>query len=230
MRKRWHYLYVIFYPALDFKCYYGSRITAVTPDEDIEYFGSSVTFAHYNDPTQVEYQADALKVIIWAQQLPNTKKSGKLLADLETKMIKQALAESGAELCLNRNYAGRIVLTPAEKKVAWEKSVQNGGGFLNMSKRKQSKWAAIGGLKSLEQGKGIHGMSEESLREARAKGNKVISEKYAKTYTFKSPTGEIVTFKNLRAFCRDNNLQASHMRSLNIGKLRSHKGWRRPEE
>lgn len=229
MQKRWHYLYVIFYPSLNFKCYYGSRITTATPDDDIAYFGSSVTFSHYNDPAHSEYQADALKVIIWAKELSYSKKNGQLLADLETNMIKQALAESGPELCLNRNYAGRIVLTPAEKKIAWERSAQNGGGFGNMSKRKQAKWAIVGGLKSFEQRKGIHGMSEEQLQEARAKGNKVISEKYAKTYTFKSPSGEIVTFKNLRAFCRDNNLQASHMRSLNIGKLQSHKGWRRPD-
>lgn len=230
MQKRWHYLYVIFYPSLDFKCYYGSRITQIHPDDDIEYFGSSVTFAHYNDSAHPEYQPDALKVIIWAERLPYTKKSGYILADLEANMIKQALAESGTELCLNRNYAGRIVLTQAERKIAWEKSAQNGGGFLNMSKRKKTKWAAVGGLKSFEQRKGIHGMPEDKLREARAKGNKVISEKYAKTYTFKSPSGELVTFKNLRAFCRENNLHASHMRSLNIGKLRSHKGWRRPDE
>ena len=99
-----------------------------------------------------------------------------------------------------------------------------------MSKNKHAKWAIIGGIKSFEQGKGIHGMPEEKLKEARAKGNKTISEKYSKTYTFKSPTGEIVTFKNLRAFCRENNLQASDMRSLNIDKLRSHKGWRRPDD
>lgn len=230
MKKKWHYLYVIFYPALDFKCYYGSRISHLHPDEDIDYFGSSVTFAHYNDPTHPEYQENALKVIIWAQKLIASKKNGLALAELEAGMIKQALAESGPELCLNRNYAGRIVMTPAEQKSAWEKSAQNGSGFVNMSKSKHAKWALMGGLKSLEQGKGIHGMSEEQLQEARAKGNKVISEKYSKTYTFKSPTGELVTFKNLRAFCRENNLQASHMRSLNIGKIRSHKGWRRPEE
>lgn len=228
MRNRWHYLYIIFYPSLNFKCYYGSRITAQHPDDDIAYFGSSVTFAHYNDVTHADYQPDALKVIIWAQHLPGTKKSGKLLAGLEADMIKQAMAESGPELCLNRNYAGRIVLTEAEKKLAWEKSIQNGSGFLNMPKRKQTKWATIGGLKSLEQRKGIHGMTEDKLQEARAKGNKTISEKYAKTYTFQSPAGEIVTFKNLRAFCRENNLQASHMRSLNAGKLLSHKGWKRP--
>lgn len=230
MQKRWYYLYVIFYPSLDYQCYYGSRITDKHPDDDIEYFGSSVTFAHYNDVTHAEYQSDAVKVIIWSAQMPDTEKSAKRLAKLETGMIKQALAESGPTLCLNRNYAGRIVLTPEERRSAVEKSFKNGSGFINMSKKRRQQVASAGGTKSFEQRKGIHGIPEAELREIRARGNKTISERYAKTYTFKSPTGEIVTFKNLRAFCRDNQLQASHMRSLNAGKLRSHKGWRRPDD
>lgn len=114
MRARWHYLYAIFYPSRNYQCYYGSRITDNHPDEDDNYFGSSVTFAHYNDQSHADYQPDALKVIIWSRNWPATRESADRLSLLEAGMIKQALKESGTELCLNRNYAGRIILTPEE--------------------------------------------------------------------------------------------------------------------
>lgn len=123
MRKRWYYLYAIFYPAKNYQCYYGSRISDKSPQEDTEYFGSSVTFAHYNDLTHSEYQPDALKVIIWARKLPDSVESARRLADLEADMIKQALAESGPKLCLNRNYSGRFVLTREQRRLA----VREGG-------------------------------------------------------------------------------------------------------
>lgn len=121
MRARWHYLYAIFYPSRNYQCYYGSRITDNHPDEDNDYFGSPVTYAHYNDPAHPEYQADAVKVIIWARNWPANKESCDRLSLLEAGMIKQALKESGPELCLNRNYAGRIMLTPEEHAAARSK-------------------------------------------------------------------------------------------------------------
>jgi hypothetical protein len=117
MQRRWHYIYVILYPDLGYKFYYGSRITARHPDEDIRYFGSLVTFKHYNDDSHEDYQPHALKVILWAAKLPHCKKSARRLSELETQYIRDALKNSehlGPEVCLNRNYAGRIVLTPEE--------------------------------------------------------------------------------------------------------------------
>lgn len=205
MRRRWHYLYVIFYPSQKYQCYYGSRISDEHPDDDIGYFGSPITFARYNDPNDPDFQADARKVIIWAEYMPATLKSQRKLAKLEEQMIKQALAESGTKLCLNRNCAGRIILTSAEL----------------------SSWASAGGKKSLERRAGFHALSPEVMQELRDRGNRTISDKYAKIYTFRDPAGQVVTLKNLRAFCRYKNLNPGHMRSVHVGRAKSHKGWTR---
>jgi hypothetical protein len=45
-------------------------------------------------------------------------------------------------------------------------------------------------------------------------------------YTFISPNGEKVTFKNLSRFCRENNLIRNKMQYVLKGTRKSHKGWR----
>jgi hypothetical protein len=47
----------------------------------------------------------------------------------------------------------------------------------------------------------------------------------AKRYQFVSPNGDKVTVFNLRRFCRENNLNASHMAQVALGKENQHKGW-----
>jgi hypothetical protein len=84
MRKRWYYLYVILYPSLGYKFYYGSRITDRAPEEDQQYFGSPVTFATYNDPTHADFQADAIKVILRADYRRESKKAATELSKAET--------------------------------------------------------------------------------------------------------------------------------------------------
>ena len=203
-KYEWHYLYVIFYPAKDYQCYYGARITNIPPDEDIAYFGSAVTYAHYNQTDHADYQSDALKVIIWAKRVIPGKRSRQRLADLEKRMIKQALVESGPELCLNRNYGGIIVMSEEEHKKA----------------------AASGGYKSYTERKGIHGMSKRAMKQRLARSIAAN----AKSYTFLNPVGKSVTFMNLRRFCRDNNLDLREMRRVHARSRRSHLGWRLPPE
>jgi hypothetical protein len=230
MQHRWHYIYVILYPALGYKFYYGSRITTRHPDADMTYFGSSKTFKRYNDPNHTEYQSCALKVVLWARKLPHCKKNTRLLSALEIQHIRSALENTehlGPEVCLNRNYGGRFVLTHAERVAAARKSHENGGGFVNMTKRRHMRIATMGGYISLAMGAGVHGISKEKLADAQERGRATIVKKYAKTYTFINPAGESVTFTNLKQFCRDNALNPGHMRSLNSGKLKSHKGWKR---
>lgn len=232
MQKRWYYCYVIVYPSLGYKFYYGSRITKNAPADDHNYFGSSVTFGHYNDPEHSEYQADALKIILWSAHLPRAKKHALALGALEADNIRAALDNRehlGPDICLNRNYGGRIVLTPAEYKAAAEKSRRAGSGFAGMSKKAHKKWARLGGKLSKEMGKGVHGFSPEERRRFGARGGNVIKEKYAKDYTFQAPDGERVEIRNLHAFCRERNLNPGHMRSVNCGRIKSHKGWRKPD-
>jgi hypothetical protein len=230
MQHRWHYIYVILYPELGYKFYYGSRITAKHPEDDVMYFGSSKTFKRYNDINDAEYQITALKVILWAAKLPHCKKNTRQLNELETKLIRDALTNVehlGPDVCLNRSYAGRPALTPQEQREIGLRVVANGGGFFGMSKRRHMHFAKLGGHKSHAMGAGVHGISKEQLADAQKRGRATIVARYSKTYTFINPAGQSVTFTNLKQFCRDNDLNPGHMRSLNSGRLKTHKGWKK---
>lgn len=232
MRKRWHYLYVIVYPALGYKFYYGSRIADRAPEEDQQYFGSPVTFAHYNDPAHSEYQADALKVILRVDYCRASKKAAKQLSDAEITLIKDAHANIehlGPDVCLNRNAGGRFLLTDDQIRMAREKSHNNGAGFANMDQKTRQKWARVGGTKSVEMGVGVHAIPEKRMQELREQGRQAIREKYSKTYSFLNPDGDLVIIHNLSDFSRQNGLTVGHMRSVNSGRIKSHRGWRKPE-
>lgn len=232
MRKRWYYLYVILYPSLGYKFYYGSRITDRSPDDDHQYFGSPVTFAHYNDPEHAEYQADAIKVVLQAQYRRESKRAATELSKAETSLIKTAHADTehlGPEVCLNRNAAGRFLLTPEQRKIARQRSHDSGSGFAGMDAETRQKWASIGGTKSVEMKTGVHGIPEQRMEELRERGRNVIREKYSKTYNFLNPDGDLVIIHNLKDFCRHNGLRDCHMRSVNAGRIKSHRGWRKPE-
>jgi hypothetical protein len=230
MHKRWHYLYVIVYPSLGHKLYFGSRVTDAPPEQDTQYFGSSETFARYNDAAHAEYQPDALKVVLWAKYQAHGKRNTTSLAKAEAQLIKTALEEHGPDSCLNRNIGGRIYMTPEEQALATERSKANGGGFFGMTPENRRKWAHVGGKKSAQLNTGLHGMTPERLKAAQAKGREVIVARYAKTYTFITPYGRHVTITNMKEFCRLHHLNPAHMRSVHCGRLQSHKGWRKPEE
>lgn len=230
MHKRWHYLYVIVYPALGYKLYYGSRVADVPPEQDTQYFGSSETFARYNDLNHADYQPDALKVVLWAKRQAHCKRNTARLSQAEAQLIKAALEEHGTDTCLNRNIGGRIYMTPEEQARATALSQANGSGFANMTPENRRKWAHIGGKKSAQLNTGLHGLTPEKLKAVQAKGRKVIAARYSKTYTFTTPYGRNVTITNMKEFCRLHHLNPAHMRSVHCGRLNSHKGWRKPEE
>jgi hypothetical protein len=228
MRKCWHYLYVILYPALGYKFYYGSRITDRHPDQDNRYFGSSVSYRQYNDHGHPEYQADALKVILHATCRARTKKAERELSAAEAELIRAALETLGFDVCLNRNISGRFCLSPEQQQRAWQNSRARGSGFSGMSQKDRQHWAAEGGKRSRELKAGIHAIPKEQLDKSRLRGCKTVSARYAKTYEFRDPNGQHVVICNLNQFCRKNGLQASHMRGLLAGRGKSHKGWTRP--
>lgn len=224
-KKYWHYLYVIYYPSRDYRFYYGSRITANHPSDDWGYFGSSVSFAQYNDPAHPEYQPDAIKVILNAKYQRRTKRAEQALSQAEADLIQAALREFGLNLCLNRNIKGRFCLTDEQRQEALQRSIANGGGFVNMTKTQQLKWASVGGTQSYKMKTGAHGIPKERMNAILARGRQTIAEKYAKTYQFTNPAGEVVTIHNLKRFCAENNISACHMRSIKAGRIKSHKGW-----
>jgi hypothetical protein len=138
MQKKWHYIYVILYPALGYKFYYGSRVTTNHPEEDLTYFGSSVTFARYSDVNHEEYQPDALKVVLYSFYGKISKHNLRRISAYENRLIKEALTAShvGPEVCLNRNIAGRIYATTEERK---EWSSRGGGKNADVLRQKLSK-------------------------------------------------------------------------------------------
>jgi hypothetical protein len=225
-KKCWHYLYVIYYPSRDYRFYYGSRITENHPDDDWQYFGSSVSFAQYNDATHPEYQYDAIKVILSAKRQNRTKRAEKALSQAEADCIRAAIQEFGLGLCLNRNVKGRFCLTDEQRQAALRRSIENGGGFVNMTKTQQLQWASVGGLKSYRMKTGVHGIPKERMAEILERGRQTIAEKYSKTYQFTNPAGDVVTIHNLKNFCKNNGLSDCHMRSVKAGRIKSHKGWK----
>jgi group I intron endonuclease len=54
-----------------------------------------------------------------------------------------------------------------------------------------------------------------------------IQEANSKTYEFLSPTGNTTVIINLKAFCKEQGLNAPHMNSVYYGKRKQHKGWTR---
>jgi group I intron endonuclease len=49
-----------------------------------------------------------------------------------------------------------------------------------------------------------------------------------KTYTLLNPLGELITFTNMREFCKQNGLSNSKLCLVASGKRPSHKGWTKP--
>jgi hypothetical protein len=123
---RWHYIYVIVFPELDYKFYYGSRVTHVHPEAD-NYWGSPQTFKRYWQRAHPEYQTCAYKIILWQDWLPRTKESSRLLHDREVVLIQSALsnvAHLGPSICLNRAIGGRFCLTATERQEHYDKLAQ----------------------------------------------------------------------------------------------------------
>lgn len=54
------------------------------------------------------------------------------------------------------------------------------------------------------------------------------AEANSKTFTLVSPTGKLVTFKNMARFCRDNDLNRFKLCEVAAGRAGSHKGWKLP--
>jgi len=77
---------------------------------------------------------------------------------------------------------------------------------------------------------GLFSLTEEQKLENCRKygkiGGAVVDEKYSRSFTLVSPTGEIVTGKNLTKFCRDNNLTRANIQMIIKGQRSQHKGWR----
>lgn len=60
-------------------------------------------------------------------------------------------------------------------------------------------------------------------------GHESKAETISKEFILKSPTGKVIKGKNIRKFCRDNNLHYSGICDVISGRNISHRGWTLPE-
>jgi len=104
-----------------------------------------------------------------------------------------------------------------------------GVGIHGLSKEERIKNSQKSGTKAKELGVGIHGLSkEEKSRIAKIAGERT-REVTSKNYCLKSPSGEIISGKNIGQFCRENNLSHPHITSVLNGKRKHHRGWTHPD-
>ena len=119
-------------------------------------------------------------------------------------------------------------------KIVGNNHYKNGTGLFSLTEEQKfenrKKGGKIQGLKSKELGLGIFSLTKEEQKEIGRKygkiGGAVVAEKYSRSFTLVSPTGEIVTGKNLCKFCRDNNLTRANIQKVIKGQRSQHKGWR----
>jgi len=120
-------------------------------------------------------------------------------------------------------------------KIMGNKHYKNGTGIFSLTEEQKlencKKGGKIQGHKSKELGTGIFSLTKEEQRENGRKygklGGKVVAEKYSKSFSLMSPTGEIVDVKNLTKFCRDNNLTRRNLQAVLRGDRNHHKGWKK---
>lgn len=131
-------------------------------------------------------------------------KSVEELREIEPKLIKAGWEKYG-DKCLNR-CAAPIFHPEVHKKagqLGGKKTKELGVGIFGLSKEERSKFGKINGKKAA----------------------KISAEKTAKYFLLKSPTGEIVSGKNIRKFCRENELDHRSIFNVMNGVRKSHKGW-----
>jgi len=68
----------------------------------------------------------------------------------------------------------------------------------------------------------------DSDSERKRKASERLKARMMKTYTLRSPEGEVVTFTNMQAFCFERGLQPSGLCKVANGKWASYKGWTKP--
>lgn len=241
--KRYYYVYKIEFETGQF--YIGSRTSKVLPERDTGYWGSPITHKHLWEDKTLKKTKHIIKIC----ETDDEKR------ELEIKLIREAwdkypnlslnetatygcpteiLSENGKRHYENRT--GIFSLTEEEmievRKKAGKNSVEKhkelGIGLFGLTPEQRKETGRKVGNKLKEQGIGLFGRTPEQIYECAKKAAKASAEKKSKEFTFRSPEGKIVTGKNLRKFCRENNLYSSAMISVKQGKQSHHKGWTLP--
>jgi hypothetical protein len=114
-------------------------------------------------------------------------------------------------------------------KIGGKKCYELGLGTFSRTKEKVTEHSkisgSIGGIKSKKLGLGIHGLSKQEIKENGKKGGKTTGEKNMKEFVVLSPSGEVIRGKNIKLFCKENNLSQGNFSNVLLGKRKSHKGY-----
>ena len=145
--------------------------------------------------------------------------------DVEKRIIKDFMKSDSR--CLNAN-CGSIMSLKAKSK-GGKRSHELGLGIHAITGKERVEL----GKRIHQQGLGIHALTTEERVEIGKRvgkiGGKIIGEKLAKDFTLVSPTGEVISGSNIRAFCREYNLNQANLSKVLNGQANSHKGYRRLE-
>lgn len=150
------------------------------------------------------------------------------------KMKKGLFSMTKEQLCENAKKAYKAGLGKMSNEE--RKSIQKKGildrlnrldesDFVGYYKKIGANGGKIGGKKSYENKNGIHNPNDPRNKEGRAKGHKKLAEKYGKEFEIIDPYGNLVKAKNLKKFCRENNLNRGNIKLLLRGKIKSSLGW-----
>jgi hypothetical protein len=169
------------------------------------------------------------------QQIENGKKSIKTQKELgigiygiskeqREKMIKKSI-KTQKELGI-----GIYGISKEQREKNGKKGYVNGLANLTKEHRKEisKKAGKITAKIHKENNTGFYGLSkEERIRNSKNSYQNGLS-KFEKEFSLKSPTGNIITGKNIAKFCRENNLSPQNVGKVLFGKRKSHKGWTKP--
>ena len=231
----YYYVYVITFS--NDKFYIGKRTSSVEPENDVNYWGSPVTFKYMWEDSSLQKEKHIIKIC-------DTEKD---VIELERNLILYSW-RMYPDLCLNRNaspgfhyeccklggsitaakYSKPITLKSPSGKIVSEVSIKE---FCRKYDLDRSNIQRVLNRKQL-----YHNgwtlpeiiIDEEFKSNLTKMRGKITSEKYSKNFILKSPTGEIIFGKNIRKFCRENGLQPSNLISVLKCRYKSHKGWTLP--
>lgn len=197
--KEYHYVY---YSYEEWGMgYIGSRTCKCLPEEDIKYFGS------FKDKTFKPTQKIILK------------------DDYATRAeayIDEIILQQYYKVAENPNFANRAYQTSTKFTTF--------GLFPSNETRKKLSEVKKGTI-PWNKGKSVSDEVKEKIRQ-KNKGRKQTeehklkrAESMSKQFTLVDPCGKIVSGKNISQFCRDNNLNNSHIFDVMSKKRNHHKGW-----
>jgi hypothetical protein len=209
--------------------YIGSRVSKVPPEEDVTYFGS-FSDKKFN-PTE--------KIIL---EIFNTKEEA---LDAERKL------HSFYDIRNNSHFANKSNLTtiyfspPQEKHKFRITNVEFKNSFIESVNNNES----IRKI-AIELRMNLNGSTYDSIKrwikklnldtshftgmgwnKGKKLGDRITEEQkekshYKYTYTVTTPTEEIIITKNLKKYCRDNNLNQRNMWLVSVGRVKTCKGYK----